>query len=431
MAIGIRKHLSLTGLIKTTKECLYQETFEGAERSHISWVDCIMSGLAVFNLKHPSLLAYDAAVKEGPVRRNLQKLFGINNPPSDTTMRERLDIISPRQFRKIYKKIFAQLQRGKVLEDYRYLGGYHIISIDGTGQYSSKSVHCENCCERNHRSGEVTYYHHMLGAVVLHPDQKAVFPLPLEPIVKGDGATKNDCERNASKRLLEDLRREHPHLKVIIVEDALASNQPHLSLLEKLNMRYVIGVKPGDHVYLFDWINDLKAKTYSTKDESGKLHEFEYYNDVPLSDTHHDFRVNVIVYKETDKKGNVKHFSWVTNFKISESNVFKLMRAGRSRWGIENETFNTLKNQGYNFEHNYGHGKKNLCSVFTMLMMLAFLIDQVQEHFCSLYKKVREKCRTKYGLFEICRVYFRCFFWSSWEEFYEDIISPKATSPPV
>ncbi|PJD91453.1 MAG: hypothetical protein CK424_06460 [Legionella sp.] len=43
-----------------------------------------------------------------------------------------------------------------------------------------------------------------------------------------------------------------------------------------------------------------------------------------------------------------------------------------------NETFNTLKNQGYNFEHNYGHGYKNLCSVMTMLMMLAFLMDQVQ-----------------------------------------------------
>ena len=48
-----------------------------------------------------------------------------------------------------------------------------------------------------------------------------------EPIIKGDGMTKNDCERNASKRLLKDLRREHPHLKILIVEDALASNYPH------------------------------------------------------------------------------------------------------------------------------------------------------------------------------------------------------------
>ena len=41
-----------------------------------------------------------------------------------------------------------------------------------------------------------------LGAVVVHPEQREVFPLAPEPIVKGDGATKNDCERNAAKRLL-------------------------------------------------------------------------------------------------------------------------------------------------------------------------------------------------------------------------------------
>ena len=53
------------------------------------------------------------------------------------------------------------------------------------------------------------------------------------------------------------------------------------------------------------------------------------------------------------------------------------MRAGRARWRIENETFNSLKNQGYEFEHNFGHGEKNLATVFAALMMLAFAIDQI------------------------------------------------------
>ena len=38
----------------------------------------------------------------------------------------------------------------------------------------------------------------------------------------------------------------------------------------------------------------------------------------------------------------------------------------RARWKIENETFNTLKNQGYHFEHNYGHGEQHLSVVFVM-----------------------------------------------------------------
>ena len=71
---------------------------------------------------------------------------------------------------------------------------------------------------------------------------------------------------------------------------------------------------------------------------------------------------------------------------VNKRNVFRLMRGGRARWKIENETFNTLKNQGYNFEHNYGHGEQNLSVVFAMLMMLAFLVDQTQQLCCALFR---------------------------------------------
>ena len=55
-------------------------------------------------------------------------------------MRERLDMVKVKQLRRPFKKIFAYLQRGKALEQFRYMDGYHIISIDGTGQYSSNCV---------------------------------------------------------------------------------------------------------------------------------------------------------------------------------------------------------------------------------------------------------------------------------------------------
>ncbi len=71
----------------------------------------------------------------------------------------------------------------------------------------------------------------MLCGAIVHPEQKEVFPLAPEPILKTDGAKKNDCERNAAKRFVDDFRREHPHLKVIMPEDALASNAPHIKHL--------------------------------------------------------------------------------------------------------------------------------------------------------------------------------------------------------
>ena len=55
---------------------------------------------------------------------------------------------------------------------------------------------------------------------------------------------------------------------------------------------------------------------------------------------------------------------------------------------MENETFQTLKvESSYNLEHSYGHGKENLCTIFGMLAMLAFLIDQAQEIACPLFRK--------------------------------------------
>ena len=47
-------------------------------------------------------------------------------------------------------------------------------------------------------------------------------------------------------RLLEDVRREHPHLK--LVEDGLAG--PHINLLKGLDLRFILGAKPGDHKFL-------------------------------------------------------------------------------------------------------------------------------------------------------------------------------------
>jgi hypothetical protein len=429
--MGIRKHLSADGLVEVVRECLRRERFKSIVGSEYSWQDCVMSGLAVFGFKCPSLLQFEKKKANEPmIRRNLRTLYQVHKAPSDTCLRERLDTLSHRQLRRPFKVIFSLLQRGKALEPFRYLDKYYIISMDGTGQYASKQIHCKNCCEKHHHNGETTYYHHMLGAAMVHPEHRVVIPLAPEPIIKGDGATKNDCERNAAKRLLMDLRREHPHLKILVVEDGLASNYPHLSLLDSLDMSYVIGVKQDDHTYLFDWTKRLPAQTHTQIDEDGTQHCFEFYQDVPLNETHANYRVNVLDYREIKPSGEEQHFCWVTKIPISKENVYQLMRAGRSRWRIENETFNTIKNQGYNFEHNYGHGYENLCSVMTMLMMLAFLIDQVQQLCCAIYQKARRHVGSFKVLFEKIRVLIEYAVWESFNQLLTFIGNPESRAPP-
>ncbi|MDF1518583.1 MAG: transposase [Lutibacter sp.] len=425
----VRKHLSADGLLRAARHSFYKEALPEYKRSDISWQDCIMSGLAIFGLKFPSLLKFEEGQSDSVTRRNLKNLYHINIVPSDTCFRERLDELSPKNCRRAFKTIFAFLQRGKMLERYLYFDKYYLMSVDGTGQFSSKNVHCKNCCEKHHQDGTITYYHQMLGASIVHPDERVVIPLAPEAIVNGDGDTKNDCERNASKRLLKDFRREHPHLKVIVIEDALASNYPHLSLLDSLKIHYIIGAKPGDHKFLFDWIKHAKANEIVVT-RNKIQHKFRYVNNVPLNDANYDYKVNVIEYWEEKPNGKKQRFSWVTSFTVTDKNVFDLMRAARARWKIENETFNTLKNQGYNFEHNYGHGNNNLCSVMAMLMLLAFLIDQVQWLCCDFYKKVKEKERTWYSVFEKIRSMFQIIVWDNWVQMYELVIDPRTHPPP-
>jgi hypothetical protein len=259
----------------------------------------------------------------------------------------------------------------------------------------------------------------MLGASIVHPEQSNVIPLCPENIQNGDGSGNNDCERNAAKRFMENFKREHPHLKVILLGDGIASNAPYIRLAKQNSMKYIFGAKPGDHKALFDAIEASEdTQYYEVPDDKGFLHQFRYLNDVALNKSNPDVRVNFLEYMQTDPKGKENRFSWVTDIQITQNNAFMIMRGGRPRWKIENETFNTLKNLGYNFEHNYGHGKKYLSTVLRHLMMLAFLIDQTQEIACSLFQTVKKRTSTKRNLWETLRVLFQRIRIVSWERLY-------------
>jgi hypothetical protein len=263
-----------------------------------------------------------------------------------------------------------------------------------------------------------------MGGAIVHPDFKEVFPLMPEAIIKQDGHSKNDCERNAAKRFLQQVRRDHPDLPLIITEDGLSSNAPHIKALKAGNFRFILGVKEGDHAYLFNYVNTAHEAGQTTEYEQreGKIiHRYRFINQVPLNESNQDVLVNFLEYWEI-KGDKVSHFSWITDFTLKKWTVGLIMRAGRTRWKIENETFNTLKNQGYHFEHNYGHGKKNLSVNFAVLMMLAFLIDQIQQRAYSLFQAVLKKQGSRKRLWEHIRALFYTLSFSSMEQIYRALL---------
>jgi len=414
-----RKKLGIPGLLASLRKDL-SKIRDPKSGTEILLVDCLMSGLAVFQLKYPSLLQFEKAKFSKQIQANLRNLYGVTRSPSDTQLRTRLDVIDPVELQDSFVSLYQSLQRGKVLERFTYLEDYLLLSIDGTEFFSSRKVHCDCCCQRIQKNHVTTYYHQMLSAAIVHPNHRQVFPLAPEPIQQQDGEVKNDCERNAAKRLISRIRRDHPRTQFIIVEDGLASNGPHIQALKKYGFSYILGAKPGDHKSLFNQLKaDAETQAYMQTDAKSHRHYFRYLNDVSLNATQPDLKVNFLEYTETDASGKqVYHSSWVTDFILSTENLMKIMRAGRARWKIENETFNTLKNQGYRFEHNFGHGKQHLANVMGYLMHLAFLIDQIQQASCAVFQEVSKVIKYKTHIWARQRSIWESFEIPDWETAY-------------
>jgi hypothetical protein len=435
VALGeTRKDLSADALYRLLRSRFGSlDDFRSGE-VEIPLVDALMSAFAMFSLKDPSLLAFDQ--RRHDPNDNFRTIYGINHVPCDSQMRAILDPLDPSSLRPAFRDVFRCVQRGKVLERFVYLDGYYLVSLDGTGYFSSTKIHCASCLEKRHRGGGVTYYHQLLGATLVHPDFKEVIPLAPEPIIQQDGHTKNDCERNATRRWLKQFRQEHPHLPIIVVEDALSGNAPHLEDLAEARARYIIGVKPGDHKFLFKHLQGLddpgQMQVLTSVDPAtGVLDHFRFCNGAPLNESNPDALVNVLEYWEIDHDGQMQYFSWITDFLLTPDNVWAIMRGGRARWKIENETFNTLKNQGYNLEHNYGHGEQNLSVVLALLMMLAFLVDQVQQLCCPLFQAAWHKMKTKCHLWDEIRSHFRTLLFDSMAELLTALIRGIAPQRPV
>lgn len=405
----VRKYLNADALVLAIRQEFERIPDHRTSMAWISLTDVLMAAFAMFFLKDSSALAFDGRRKDGG--HNLKPIFGIKNTVSDSRMREVLDPLVPDFVRPAYKAVFGHLQRGKALEPMVFMNGCYLMGMDGSGYFSSKKLHSPSCLEKkNSETGEITYQLQMLGAAIIHPDHKEVIPFLPEFIMKGDGQTKNDCERNAAKRFLEKLKQDHPRLGLIITEDALSSNAPHVHEIQRLGYHFILAVKPGDHDFLFKAHDQAvkKGKTIEviTEDEAGVIHYLRFVNGLPLNASNSDLLVNFLEYFESTDNKILYHNSWITDFTINRENAFQIMRGGRARWKMENENFNTLKNQGYNLEHNYGLGDQFLSMIFASLIVLAFFIDQVQQLCCSFFRSVWKRLGSKKALWDRMRAMF-------------------------
>lgn len=403
-----------------------------------SMTDCLSTAYSMFSLKDPSVAFFR---REYPNRvDNLKRVYGIEKVPGDTAMRETIDGLEPSYLQELFSPFLNILSKKEVLKSRLVLGDYLAFSSDGTGHYCSGKNNCKHCLVKELQNGKKLYHHQLLAAVNVHPTEKEVFPIAVEPIINTDacpetsvGCTKNDCEINASKRLIPQVCRNLPDYKLLGIFDALYANGPHIKGLKEEGISYIIGVKSG-HVY--ELAKEYKSQGLLHKtawEKDGKRCEVYYYNGFTLNMRHPDIIVNYFDYTETDlETGEVVYYSsWITDIQVRKSNVEELVSVARSRWKVENETFNTLKNQGYNLEHNYGHGKYYLATNLALLTFLAFLVDQMVQYFDVFFQKAWKERGAKAALWQKIREIFNLLPVASMNAIYKFIFEKRKVDFPL
>jgi len=423
----IKKHLSFSSLRQLLSECFNRiPEFRQNNKVNYSVHDAMMSGFACMYFQDPSLLQFQERMQKSQHRNNLETLFGVKDIPKDNQLRNIVDEVTPSELGYFFEEYLRKLQRSKQLTEYQILPDLYLVTLDATGFFSSENISCPCCLTKTHNKDEedekIRYMHQALQVAIMHPDKRQVIPLMPEEIKNTDGNTKQDCEVNAAKRLMKKLRATHPRLGMVLLGDDIYSRQPMIEEVKRHNMHYLFVAKPTSHKYLQDWVGAYKCLPSEEHTNSkGERYVLEWINKVPLHGGEDAPVVNYLlcrVYKKDKKTGEEKltyQNSWVTDLELNKGNVYKLARGGRCRWRIENECFNTLKNQGYCIEHNYGHGEKNLCFNFYLLTLIAFSFHQVFELTDKLYQACRENYGSKKNLWCNLSSYIKMLIFETWE----------------
>lgn len=414
----VKKHLNLSSMLQLTSDTFHAVP-DNRRQSHCTYSqhDVMMAALSCMFFQSPSWLQFQQQLQDNLGDNNLAHLFHVTALPRESQVRDILDGIDSEHYREVFNRLFERVRQDKQLEQFRLPlapQGLFYVPMDGTQYHSSKSIHCKHCLQKKH-GNSLTYQHQVLQGALMHPDCKQVIPLMPEPILNEDGTKKQDCEHQAAKRFLAKLKKDHPRLPLLIGGDGLFADGPMIRQVLAMDMHYLFTCKPGDHSYLMEWLAAYHEWSWQQhQDEKGRVHRYRWRNQVPLSAQPNAPLVNYLEYELLNDGQVTYRNSWVTDVDITHQTIWRLVRTGRCRWKIENECFNTLKNQGYHLEHNFGHGKEHLSHNMYLSTLLAFLLHQLLELCDDAYRQCRLKFGSKRHLWERLRHCLSMFIITEW-----------------
>lgn len=419
------KNIKLQKLLSSIQNALEQvPEHRTGKNIQYTLMEAGLSAFAVFYMQSPSFLEHQRDMQRQRGQNNAEGLFGVERIPSDSQIRNLLDPIDPAFLRSAYWAIYEQLEAKGHLKAYEGVAGTRLVSLDGSQYFSSKKIHCDQC-KKVVKDEQTHYSHGVLLAVLSAPEQEEVICLEPEFLTPQDGHEKQDCEQQAIKRWVKRNAERFETGKVTILTDDLHCHYPLCNLLLEQGMHFILTCKESSHAALYEEVHLLEqiegaVSTLEVEKWHGARREryiYRWAEQLPLRGDLETVMVNWCELTVVDVATAKQKYrcAWATDLPVKEETVPSIAASGRSRWKVENEGFNVLKNHGYHFEHNYGHGQQYLSTILLSLLLLAFLCHTTLSLTCATYRAVRRELGARRTFFGDLRALTRYLYFPGWQ----------------
>jgi hypothetical protein len=411
----------------------FSDTRHGADVDY-SMADIGLSAFSLFFMQSESFLSHQRRLEQGHGTSNCHTLFGMKKIPTDNFIRLMLDPVSPEALQPCFDQVIEQLRQRDGLKAFQRLGDRTLVALDGTEYFCSQKLSCPQCLTRKRSNGKTESYHAMLAAMIVAPGHNMVLPLMPEFITPQDGAEKQDCERNATKRWLRAHAERVASLRPVYLGDALFSCQPLAEAVLETGADFLFVCKKDGHKTLYEYVEGARLDERTVVERRpGKrslTYRYRWIEAVPLRDGKDALPVNWLGVTITNETGKTTYDgAFVTSLSLTTDNVVEVAACARARWKIENESFNVLKNNGYNLAHNFGHGKKYLARTFAAMNLLAFAFHTACDCLETLWQQAREAVGARARFFQDLHTITTYVLFPSWHIFMITVATGKA--PPI
>lgn len=388
------------------------EIYEPRKRHEYSMRYLIMSEMLMFFSEGKSQRFTETAFEDTKYLENMSKIIQekVESIPDAEIYTNVFSRIEKEEIEKLQYKINYQMIRNKTYEDSKILGKYNLVLDAVRFQKAHYEISKEWLSET--KEGKTNWYLSMLelklvannmavpimNEMIKNEDKKKENETEEEIKNKSIEDVKQDCELNASKRMLPRFREKYPRLPVRIIADSLYPSIGLIKLCEKENIEYIFVLKDKKIPTLlteFLTLVSMPGGNREIMETKDKIILTLWENNIDYKGKKVNLIRQITKNKKTEKYSK---WMWITNREITRKNLYKIIYCAKLRDYIENQGFKEQKvTSGIDLEHVYSKDIKAIKIIYTIIQ-ITHLILQIIEHsdVCGDFKQ-------KYGSVKVFR----------------------------